>query len=39
VHFNYRTEFNKMWDNKVLKKKHKYATQYPANEGIALNLD
>jgi len=39
LHFNYRTEFNEMWDDKALKKKHKYATKYPAKEGIALNLD
>jgi beta-lactamase superfamily II metal-dependent hydrolase len=39
LHFNYRTAFNKMWDDKALKKKHKYATLYPAREGIALNLD
>jgi hypothetical protein len=39
LHFNYRTEFNEMWDDKLLKKKHKYTTQYPAKEGIALTLD
>jgi beta-lactamase superfamily II metal-dependent hydrolase len=39
VHFNYTTKFNDVWDDKALKKKHKYATVYPKKTGIALNLD
>ncbi len=39
LHFNYRTEFNEMWDDKTLMKKHKYTTRYAKNEGIALNLE
>lgn len=39
VHFNYDTKFNDVWDDKALKKAHKYATVYPKKSGIALNFD
>ena len=35
--FNYRTEFNAMWDSEALKAKYGYATRYPTN-GLVLEL-
>lgn len=35
--FNYRTEFNDMWDNTTLKRKHGYSTLYQDN-GVKLEL-
>lgn len=39
VHFNYTTKFNDMWDDKALKKAHKYTAVYPKKTGIVLNFD
>ena len=30
--FNYKTDFNRMWDLVALKDKHTYETFFPANE-------
>jgi beta-lactamase superfamily II metal-dependent hydrolase len=35
--FNYRTGFNDMWDNELLKAKYDYATHYPSS-GLVLEL-
>lgn len=40
IWFNYTTEFNKMWKNQSLIKKHKYQVNYPPDgqEGIVVEL-
>ena len=35
--FNYRTEYNRAWDDPLLKKKHRYSTEY-GEEGIVVEL-
>jgi beta-lactamase superfamily II metal-dependent hydrolase len=38
--FNYRTEWNRDWDDGVLKKRHRYRTEYPDTPGtLTLNLE
>lgn len=40
LHFNYRTEFNEMWDDPALRRRHGYVTRYPeAGEGPGLVLE
>mgnify|MGYP006961806530 CR=1 FL=1 len=39
LHFNYRTEFNDMWDSSRLRRKHAYSTQYPKDESDGIGLD
>jgi beta-lactamase superfamily II metal-dependent hydrolase len=36
--FNYRTDYNKCWDNAVLQAKYKYTTVYPESEGLIVSL-
>jgi beta-lactamase superfamily II metal-dependent hydrolase len=39
LYFNYRTEFNEEWDDAGLKRKYKYATEYPSqSSGITIDL-
>lgn len=39
LHFNYRTEFNDMWDDAELKRRHGYETRYPAaGAGLVFEL-
>jgi hypothetical protein len=40
-HFNYKTEYNKMWDDDTLKTTHKYKTFFPTvdtENGISITL-
>jgi beta-lactamase superfamily II metal-dependent hydrolase len=40
-HFNYKTEYNKMWDDEALKATYKYKTIFPINDtenGITITL-
>lgn len=37
--FNYRTKFNEMWDDAVLKDKHDYKTVYPPGDTAGLVVD
>lgn len=34
--FNYRTEFNELWENETLQRKYDYATVYPGADGSGL---
>jgi beta-lactamase superfamily II metal-dependent hydrolase len=36
LHFNYKTKFNEMWDDAVLRKKLRYRTEYNASESEPL---
>lgn len=38
--FNYRTQFNEVWDNRRLRRRHGYETRYPDDgvDGIAVRL-
>lgn len=36
--FNYRTAYNEIWDNTILKMKYGYRTVYPITEGITVEL-
>jgi len=38
--FNYRTEYNRVWDDPLLKKKHAYSAGFPedGSEGVAVEL-
>jgi len=38
LHFNYSTEFNEMWGAAGLRRKHGYAVQYPAGDGMGIEL-
>jgi beta-lactamase superfamily II metal-dependent hydrolase len=40
LHFNYRTEFNEMWDDRTLMKRNGYEARYPGadEEGLVLEL-
>lgn len=37
-HFNYRTDFNKDWDNEDLKDRYKYDTAYPATNDFGITI-
>lgn len=39
LHFNYRTEYNDVWDSAALKRKHGYAVFYPASDDEGIRLD
>jgi beta-lactamase superfamily II metal-dependent hydrolase len=38
--FNYRTDYNRVWDDPLLKKKHAYSTEFPedGSEGVVVEL-
>ncbi|MEA2560121.1 MAG: hypothetical protein QOH06_1625 [Acidobacteriota bacterium] len=38
--FNYRTSYNRVWDDPLLKKKHAYSTEFPedGSEGVVVEL-
>lgn len=36
--FNYRTEFNELWDDAALKKQHKYSVKYGGKEGLVVDV-
>lgn len=36
--FNYRTDYNKPWDNNLLRQQYHYSTVYPETEGLVIHL-
>lgn len=36
--FNYRTKYNRIWDDDLLKDEYKYTTVFPQTEGIRIDL-
>jgi hypothetical protein len=37
--FNYRTEFNAIWDDAILKRIHKFSTTFGDESGITIKID
>ena len=39
LHFNYRTEFNDLWDSAGLRRRHGYSVRYPDAAGAGIRLE
>lgn len=39
LHFNYRTEFNDLWDSAGLRRRHGYSVHYPDAAGAGIRLE
>jgi len=38
LHFNYRSEYNALWDEPVLKERYKYVAEYPDGDAAGLRI-